>query len=68
MVSTAPETLRVAIPCAHPNCRHLAATVTFRDGQLVVEVMNTHHGEKHRTCVTVDHAGRLITDDGAQET
>jgi hypothetical protein len=66
--TSAPPALRVAIPCAVPGCRHLAAIVTFRDAQIVVEVMHSHHGEKHRTRVTVDHAGRLVTEQGAQDT
>jgi hypothetical protein len=66
--TSAPPALRVAIPCAHPGCRHLAAYVTFRAGQIVVEVVSSHHGEKHRTSVTVDHAGRLVTEEGAQPT
>jgi hypothetical protein len=66
--TSTPPALRVAIPCAHPGCRHLAAIVTFCDAQIVVEVVSSHHGEKHRTRVTVDHAGRLVTEEGAHDT
>ena len=65
MTHAAPPHSRVAITCGQPGCPLPAGYITIAAGHLVVEIVSRHHGVKHRTYVTVDHAGRLVTGDSA---